>query len=207
MIESDEKVAKLKVEVEIELENTTRLLGFLFVKHMQRVSDLLNDSRQFIPLQVSDGRIVHLQKTKIASVSQLVQEKDQEDIADPYEILGVVPSISDEQLKAAYHNLCSDYHPDKLQGLGLPPDFSEIANSRIVRIIDAYRRITAAREDANGKDPASPFTPRVYSTKKLSHNIIASSDSSCIQRPNSPNSSDRKMFIEFYRSHDLCLIL
>lgn len=159
MIESDEKVAKLKVEVEIELENTTRLLGFLFVKHMQRVSDLLNDSRQFIPLQVSDGRIVHLQKTKIASVSQLVQEKDQEDIADPYEILGVVPSISDEQLKAAYHNLCSDYHPDKLQGLGLPPDFSEIANSRIVRIIDAYRRITAAREDANGKDPASPFTP------------------------------------------------
>ena len=158
MIESDEKVAKLKVEVEIELENTTRLLGFLFVKHMQRVSDLLNDARQFLPLQAPDGRIVHLQKTKIASVSQLVQEPDQEEIVDPYDTLGVLPSASDEQVKEAYHSLCSDNHPDKLQGLGLPPDFSEIANSRIIRIIDAYRRITAAREDTNGEDPASPFT-------------------------------------------------
>ena len=46
---------------------------------MQRVSDLLNDSRRFLPFQVSDGRIAHLQKSKIATVSQLVQEQDQED--------------------------------------------------------------------------------------------------------------------------------
>lgn len=160
MFDSDEKITKFKIEAAVELEDGRRLLGFLFVKHMQRVSDLLNDHRQFLPLQLTDGPVVHLHKSKIAQVSQLAQEPGREgDYADPYEVLGVSPSASDEELKAAYHGLCSHYHPDKLQGLGLPSEFGEIANARIIRIIDAYRRITAAREGANGTDDASPFRP------------------------------------------------
>jgi hypothetical protein len=159
MYNSDEKIDKIKIEAAVQLEDGTNLLGFLFVKPMQRVSELLNDHRQFLPFQVSDGPIVHLHKSKIAKVSQLVQEPDQEDTFDPYEILGVSPAANDEKLKETYYSLCSANHPDKLQGLGLPSDFSEIANSRIVRIIDAYRRIMAAREGANGKDQASPFRP------------------------------------------------
>ncbi len=159
MYDSDEKIAKCKTEAAVELEDGTTLLGFLFVKPMQRVSDLLNDHRQFLPLQVTDGPIVHLHKSKIAKVTQMTQELDSEEAFDPYEVLGVSPAASDEKLKEAYHSLCSAYHPDKLQGLGLPSDFSEIANSRIVRIIDAYRRITAARQDTNGEDAESPFTP------------------------------------------------
>jgi hypothetical protein len=159
MYDSDEKIAKWRVEAAVELEDGTNLLGFLFVKPMQRISDLLNDHRQFLPLQVTDGPIVHLHKSKIAKVTQLTQESETEEAFDPYEVLGVSPAASDEKLKEAYHNLCSAYHPDKLQGLGLPSDFSEIANSRIVRIIDAYRRIMAARQGANGKDQASPFSP------------------------------------------------
>ena len=159
MYNSDEKIDKIKIEAAVQLEDGTNLLGFLFVKPMQRVSELLNDHRQFLPFQVSDGPLVHLHKSKIAKVSQLAQEPDQEDAFDPYEILGVSPAASDQKLKETYHSLCSAYHPDKLQGLGLPSDFNEIANSRIVRIIDAYRRITAAREGTNGKDQTSPFRP------------------------------------------------
>ncbi len=159
MYNSDEKIDKIKIEAAVQLEDGTNLLGFLFVKPMQRVSELLNDHRQFLPFQVSGGPIVHLHKSKIGKVSQLVQEPDHEDTFDPYEILGVSPAASDEKLKETYYSLCSANHPDKLQGLGLPSDFSEIANSRIVRIIDAYRRIMAAREGANGKDQASPFRP------------------------------------------------
>ncbi|MEE9480326.1 MAG: DnaJ domain-containing protein [Kiloniellales bacterium] len=159
MYDSDEKIDKIKIEAAVQLEDGTDLLGYLFVQPLQRVSDMLNDSRQFLPLQLSDGPLVHLHKSKIAKVSQLAQEPDQEAAFDPYEILGVSPAASDQKLKETYHSLCSAYHPDKLQGLGLPSDFNEIANSRIVRIIDAYRRITAAREGANGKDKASPFSP------------------------------------------------
>lgn len=159
MFQSDERIDKIRIEAAVRLEDGTDLLGFLFVKPLQRVSDLLNDARQFLPFQVSDGPIVHLHKSKIAKVTQLAQEPGQEDAFDPYDILGVSPAASDEKLKEAYHSLCSAYHPDKLQGLGLPSDFSEIANSRLVRIIDAYRRIKDARQGANGKDQASPFTP------------------------------------------------
>jgi hypothetical protein len=159
MFDSDEKITKFKIEVSVELENGANLLGFLFVKPLQRVSDLLNDHRQFLPLQLTDGSVVHLQKSRIGRVSQLAQDPESGDDFDPYEILGVSPGASDEQLKSAYHSLCSDYHPDKLQGLGLPSEFSEIANSRIIRIIDAYRRIVASRQGGNGKDRASPFSP------------------------------------------------
>ena len=68
------------------------------------------------------------------------------------------PGASDEEVKAAYHTLCSDYHPDKLHGLGLPASFSEIANTRIVRIIDAYRRIVSKHNGADAKE-TSPFSP------------------------------------------------
>lgn len=159
MFDPDEKITKFKVEVAVELEDGVRLLGFLFVKHQQRLSDLLNDHRQFLPLRLTDGSLVHLQKAKIARVSQLRPEPDAEEAFDPYEILGVAPGTSDERLKAAYHGLCSDYHPDKLQGLGLPAEFSEIANARIIRIIDAYRRIVTARHGANGKAKERPFSP------------------------------------------------
>ena len=71
MYDSDEKIAKCKTEAAVELEDGTTLLGFLFVKPMQRISDLLNDHRQFLPLQVTDGPIVHLHKSKIAKVTQL----------------------------------------------------------------------------------------------------------------------------------------
>lgn len=159
MFQSDDKIDKVRIEAAVRLEDGTDLLGCLFVKPLQRVSDLLNDTRQFLPFQLSDGPIVHLHKSKIAKVTQLAQEPGQEDAFDPYDILGVTPAASDEKLKEAYHGLCSAYHPDKLQGLGLPSDFSEIANSRLVRIIDAYRRIKDARQGANGKDRVSPFTP------------------------------------------------
>ena len=159
MFQSDDKITKFKVEAAVELEDGRRLLGFLFVKQMQRVSDLLNDHRQFLPLQLTDGPLIHLHKNRIAQVCQLIQESELDEAPDPYEILGVSPSVSDEELKSAYHTLCSDYHPDKLQGLGLPSEFGEIANARIIRIIDAYRRVTEAREAARAKNGGSPFSP------------------------------------------------
>ena len=78
-----------------------------------------------------------------------------------YEILGVPPSISDEDLKHAFHDLCTHYHPDTLQSLDLPTDLSNFANSRLIRIIDSYRRIKTMRHKAlgNGHDKNSSAEP------------------------------------------------
>ncbi|MCH7794646.1 MAG: DnaJ domain-containing protein [Proteobacteria bacterium] len=150
MYESDEKISKWKIEVQVELDNGARLLGFLFVTPTQRLSDLLNDQRSFLPLQTADGLIVQLAKSTIAKVVQLDQKADAAAITDPYDILGVSPRVSDQKLKETYHALCTEYHPDKLLSVGVATEFIDLANTRITRIIDAYRRVQIMRRRAAG---------------------------------------------------------
>ncbi len=154
MFDSDEKIPKYKVEVQIELDDGTPLLGSLYVKQMQRVSDLLNDPREFLPFLRSDGLTIYLRKATITSVAEVKQEASDE-VSDPYQILGVPAGVSTEDLKQAFHSLCGYYHPDRLQSLNLPDDFTEFASSRLVRIIDAYRRVMAQRQAANGNGRAA----------------------------------------------------
>ena len=150
MYESDEKISKWKIEVQVELDDGARLLGFLFVTPTQRLSDLLNDQRSFLPLQTADGLIVQLAKSTIAKVVQLDQKAEAAAITDPYDILGVSPRVSDQKLKETYHALCTEYHPDKLLSVGVATEFIDLANTRITRIIDAYRRVQIMRRRAAG---------------------------------------------------------
>lgn len=155
MFDSDEKIPKYKVEVQIELDDGTPLLGFLFVKQMQRISDLLNDPREFMPFLRSDGLTIYLRKATVTSVSEVKQEPAEEDVIDPYQVLGVSSFVNTEDLKQAFHNLCGHYHPDRLQSFNLPADFTEFANARLIRIIDAYRRAMAQRQTAASNRHAS----------------------------------------------------
>ncbi len=160
MYEPEEKIPKYKTEVQVQFDDGASLLGFVFLKQMQRVSDLLNDPRQFLPFQKSDGPIVYIRKATIAKVVELKQQDEHNAPSDPYETLGVSRSISDEDLKHTFHDLCNHYHPDRVQPLDLPADLSDLASSRLIRIIDSYRRITTMRHGAasNGQDGDSPFT-------------------------------------------------
>ena len=86
---------------------------------------------------------------------------------DPYKVLGVAPDASEAAIRKAYKKLAKHYHPDRVQTLDLPADLSEFASSRLLRIIDAYRRVTTTRHRfttsrhravGNGQDDDSPFT-------------------------------------------------
>ncbi len=153
MYESEHKVWKTKLEVEVELDDGARLLGFVFIRQMQRLTDLLNDPRAFLPVQTSEGLIVHLRKATIARITQLDQAADAGAVIDPYEILGVSPRVGDDDLRRAYHELCARHHPDKLVSLGLAAEYIDLANSRIVRVIDAYGRIQKQRHGAARTEP------------------------------------------------------
>lgn len=152
MYESEHKVWKTKLEVEVELNDGARLLGSLFIKQMQRLSDLLNDPREFLPVQTPEGLIVHLRKSTIARVTQLDQVVEAGAATDPYEVLGVSPRVGDEDLRRAYHELCARHHPDKLTSLGLAAEYIDLANSRIVRVIEAYARIKKQRHGEAGTE-------------------------------------------------------
>ena len=46
---------------------------------------------------------------------------------DPYEVLGISPSATDDEVKAAYRALARKYHPDNYANT----EFSDIANEKM----------------------------------------------------------------------------
>lgn len=136
---------KVKIEVELELQDGSVMLGHVFGAPKQRLSDLLNDQRQFLPFAASNGIVTVLRKSSIRRATPVQQSEPAEPAKDPYKILGVSESISDEALKDAYYEIGRRTHPDRLFALGLPKDFIELANEKMARINDAYRRIGQQR--------------------------------------------------------------
>jgi len=62
---------------------------------------------------------------------------------EPYQVLGVVPTCSNEELQKAYRNMASKYHPDKVSHLG--KEFIDLANKKFTQIQEAYQRIKVQR--------------------------------------------------------------
>lgn len=58
---------------------------------------------------------------------------------DPYKILGVARSASQEEIKSAYRQLAGKYHPDKVEHLG--EEFKTLADSRFKEIQRAYQEL------------------------------------------------------------------
>jgi DnaJ like chaperone protein len=64
----------------------------------------------------------------------------------PYEVLGVAPDISDEDLHRHYRKLMVENHPDKLMSRGLPQEMIDIANKKIAVVNEAYGEIRKERQ-------------------------------------------------------------
>jgi DnaJ like chaperone protein len=65
--------------------------------------------------------------------------------SNPYDVLGVNPSVSNDELKSHYHRLIADNNPDKLLARGVPKEFVTIANNRVAAIDAAYDAIVKQR--------------------------------------------------------------
>lgn len=60
-----------------------------------------------------------------------------------YEVLNVSPGASPEEIRLAYKNLVSQYHPDKVAALG--PELRELCERKTKEINVAYDRAMAER--------------------------------------------------------------
>jgi len=65
-----------------------------------------------------------------------------EDNSD-YKTLGLARDASEEEIKKAYRNLVSKFHPDKVSHLG--PEFTEIAQEKFIAVKEAYENIRKER--------------------------------------------------------------
>ena len=64
---------------------------------------------------------------------------------DPYQVLGVSPNASDEEIKDAYRKLVKKYHPDKFAD----SDLAELANEKMKDVNAAYDEIQKLRHGGN----------------------------------------------------------
>ncbi len=62
---------------------------------------------------------------------------------DPYEVLGISPNATDDEVKAAYRSLARKYHPDNYTGNPL----SDLAQEKMQEINDAYDAIVRSRKN------------------------------------------------------------
>ena len=102
----------------------------------------LHSKEEIILLEIS--KIFNFSKDEFDSILNIHNSKNSREsrsIYKSYKILGVTENSSIEQISTRYKKLAKEYHPDRLQGLGLPKEFIELANQKLTVINKAYNEI------------------------------------------------------------------
>ena len=148
-----------KYAVAVELAAGRVQTLFIFVTPGVRVIDMLNDERQFMPFETSDGSIVIYNKRAIRRLSPLFAAERMAS-KDPYDIIDVSRKATDPEIHEAYRKAIASVHPDHIQALGLPQEFVELATKRAMAINDAYDRIKRERGAGLAGEPVvqPPFS-------------------------------------------------
>ena len=154
MFDNSEKITKQKISVEVELDSGKILVGHMFLKPQGRLTDMMNDERIFLPFETADGKFFVLKKTACLSVSPIANEADTYVGNNPFQILGVSDHATLAEIKQRYHALCAENHPDRLNSMGLPQEFIDLATSKMSRINDAWTRIQKQFEEKKSPPPA-----------------------------------------------------
>ncbi len=71
-------------------------------------------------------------------------------MTDPYEVLGVSPNASDDEIKKAYRELAKKYHPDNYADSPL----ADLAEQKMKEVNEAYDMINNMRQKGKGTGSA-----------------------------------------------------
>ena len=83
---------------------------------------------------------------------------------DPYSVLGVSQSASDDEVKKAYRDLARKYHPDNYQNNPL----ADLAEEKMKEINEAYNAITKQRAGGYRQTASGTYGSTGYNTQSHS---------------------------------------
>ena len=68
--------------------------------------------------------------------------------ASPFDILGIEPGASAAEARKAWHGLAARFHPDRLQGAGVPVEARRMSEIRLAEINAAYDEVRRMQDAA-----------------------------------------------------------
>ncbi len=71
MLDANQRRKKTQIEVELYLDDGSHFFGKFGVGQSERLSDMMNDDRNFLPFETLEGHVVMIRKTVISKVVQL----------------------------------------------------------------------------------------------------------------------------------------
>ena len=139
-----------RVRAIIEREGKDPFEAYLFLGRDERMSDLVNDERDFIPAEALDGRTIIIAKKCLIEITPCGDGDFQFATrgSDPYALLGIEASASDEDVVVAYRKTLKGVHPDAVEAAGLDRRLIAAADVLTKQVLDAYKGIVAERRAA-----------------------------------------------------------
>jgi hypothetical protein len=139
------KKGKFRLMVRLCLNDGRAVEGEVFLMPGERLTDLLNDERAFLPIERGEA-VSAIAKNAILSADPLAAEPEQKN--DPYKVLRVDPEASDAEVKRAWMNRLKATHPDRLIALGMDDLVVYAARKAASHVNAAYDEIRARRKAA-----------------------------------------------------------
>jgi len=158
---------KNEISVTITLASEAPFDAAVFIKNDERLIDLLNDDRLFIPVKRGDGATLILSKSSIVSIVEGLEIKPGSENAgknanasggkksfDPFKTLRVSRDATHSEIRNAYKIRLKAIHPDTMAGLDLDEDLTRAAHQATQKVNRAYQKIIRDREAEAAKGGA-----------------------------------------------------
>ena len=139
------KQGKARLMVRLCLTDGAKVEGELWCAQGERLADVLNDDRAFLP--IGEGEAVRCIAKSIIASAEPVASAPRE-ASDPYAVLRVPPTATDDEVRAAWMTRMKASHPDRLASLGMDEAVVYAARRACQRINAAHDEVMRERRAA-----------------------------------------------------------
>ena len=94
-------------------------------------------------LGLDPSEVVSMLNLNSGNSGQWGEENDADKLAEAYKVLGVAPSATDSEVKAAFRKMALKHHPDRVAALG--EDVRKAAERKFQEINEAKERVYKSR--------------------------------------------------------------